>query len=594
MLGNAAGLAGNDIGMAQRIQKRGLAVIDVAHHGHHGRARLDIGRIVDDIEQAFLDVRRGDALDGVTKLLGDQLRGIGIDHVGDLVHRALFHQQPDHVDRAFGHAVGEFLDIDGFRDDHFANELLFRLVRRVPLQALGAAAERRDRALAHVVGIKGGDQGQAPALLRRRRLRGRLRGSRGANDAAGAAPDLARAFILVGDVGGNAGSARGGHRRGGTNRSRGLGFGFAKAFLGFELGLALGLLVLPVAFFFGLAAGFGGFAFGLLDAFLAVAALGFLFGETALFNVADFGVGERAGARRALVLGQGAQHHARIAARRSRRGGGTGERRLDRRRLGHSRFRRMAFCRGGVAADPALAALFDHHLLGAAVAEALANGARLDARLERQGLGRDTESLVARRFRINHTAVLILLRCAYPHSHFMQVVLCKSSSAVRLRILGRFAGCLVVIRYRTRTWLRDRNVLLAGPASRAACTTFDRPSAKSNCSEVSTVTTGNSRDSPLFAVFCRTTASNFLIPSAAPSAAWIRALTEFWACRCSRAPSTLLKPDMTWPALAAMASASITPRTSKLSVSAASVGATFTSRLNPLLNWLRRVASATA
>src|SRR5450755_4446993 len=263
---------------------------------------------------------------------------------------------------------------------------------------------------------------------------------------AGAATDLARAFILVGDVGGNAGSARGGHCRCGTDRGCGLGFGFAEAFLGFELGLALGLLVLPVAFFLGLAAGFGGFALGLLDAFLAVAALGFLFGETTLFNVADFGVGERAGARRALVLGQGAQHHARIAARRRRRGG-TGERRLGRRCLGDSRFQRMAFCRGGVAADPALAAFFDHHLLGAAVAEALANGARLDARLERQGLGRDTESLVARRFRINHTAVLILLRCAYPHSHFMQVVLCKSSSAVRLRIPGRFAGCLVVIRH---------------------------------------------------------------------------------------------------------------------------------------------------
>src|SRR5260370_11379088 len=43
-----------------------------------------------------------------------------------------------------------------------------------------------------------------------------------------------------------------------------------------------------------------------------------------------------------------------------------------------------------------------------------------------------------------------------------------------------------------------------------------------------------------------------------------------------------------------MASASITPRTSNASVSAASVGATRTSRLKPLPNWLRRMASATA
>src|SRR3984957_8352209 len=43
-----------------------------------------------------------------------------------------------------------------------------------------------------------------------------------------------------------------------------------------------------------------------------------------------------------------------------------------------------------------------------------------------------------------------------------------------------------------------------------------------------------------------------------------------------------------------MASASITLRTSKFSVSTANDGVTRRSRLKPLLNWLRRTASATA
>jgi hypothetical protein len=60
-----------------------------------------------------------------------------------------------------------------------------------------------------------------------------------------------------------------------------------------------------------------------------------------------------------------------------------------------------------VAADAALAAFFDHDLLASAMAEALAHGARLDAWLQRQGFCRDTQSLVARRFGINHSAVLI-------------------------------------------------------------------------------------------------------------------------------------------------------------------------------------------
>ena len=42
MLRDAAGLVGRDIGAAQRVQERGLAVVDVAHDGDHGRARLDI------------------------------------------------------------------------------------------------------------------------------------------------------------------------------------------------------------------------------------------------------------------------------------------------------------------------------------------------------------------------------------------------------------------------------------------------------------------------------------------------------------------------------------------------------------------------
>jgi len=57
----------------------------------------------------------------------------------------------------------------------------------------------------------------------------------------------------------------------------------------------------------------------------------------------------------------------------------------DGRGLGNNRLGRMRLS-GRVAADAALATLFDHDLLGAAVAEALAYGARLDTRLERQVL----------------------------------------------------------------------------------------------------------------------------------------------------------------------------------------------------------------
>src|SRR4029079_3670004 len=154
------------------------------------------------------------------------------------------------------HAVGEFLDRDRFRDRALADQLFLRLVGGVALQALGAAAERGDRTLAASVGVQRGDQRQAAALLLRARLVGGLGGRDGAHGAAGAAPDLARTFVFIGTVGGNARGARGrrgcartgcgraGSRRGGSRccgrrRGRGLGLGLAKSLLGLDFGLAL-------------------------------------------------------------------------------------------------------------------------------------------------------------------------------------------------------------------------------------------------------------------------------------------------------------------------------------------------------------------
>ena len=149
MLGDAARLAGNDIGLADGIEQRGLAVVDMAHDGDDGRARLELlvrhrCRPI----RPFDHVGFGDALDLVAHFLGDDLRGIGVDHVVDRVHLALLHQELDDVDGALGHAVGEFLDGDRLGDRDFAHDLLRRHLEalRLLLQALGAAAEGGDRA----------------------------------------------------------------------------------------------------------------------------------------------------------------------------------------------------------------------------------------------------------------------------------------------------------------------------------------------------------------------------------------------------------------------------------------------------------------
>ena len=200
MLGDAAGFARRHLGRADGVEQRGLAVVDVTHDGHDRRTRHQRGGIVGGVEQAFLDVGFGDALDGVAQFLGQELGGIGVDHVVDLRHVALLHQELDDVHTALGHAVGELLDGDGLRNRDFAHELFLRLVGRMALQPLHAAAEGCDGTLAHFVGIERGHQREpsaassarrcAPASARARDAQGR--GRRGHVACAGPPPRRAR------------------------------------------------------------------------------------------------------------------------------------------------------------------------------------------------------------------------------------------------------------------------------------------------------------------------------------------------------------------------------------------------------------------
>ena len=164
MLGDAAGLAGCDFGRTDGVEQRRLAVVDMAHDGHDRRAGQQACRIVRRVEHALFDVGFGHAPHGVAKLFGDQLRGIGVDRIGDLHHVTLLHQDADHVDAAFGHAVGQFLDGDGLRDDDLARDLFLRLVA-VAGHALRAAAERSDRTFPNLVRGERGHDGKPAAAL---------------------------------------------------------------------------------------------------------------------------------------------------------------------------------------------------------------------------------------------------------------------------------------------------------------------------------------------------------------------------------------------------------------------------------------------
>ena len=101
VLGDAAGLAATDVGLADRVQQSGLTVVDVTHHGDHRRAVLEVlgatlvlteGQ-VEGLQQLAVLVLRGDDLDLVVHLLAEELQGVighrggRGDHLTEVEHR---------------------------------------------------------------------------------------------------------------------------------------------------------------------------------------------------------------------------------------------------------------------------------------------------------------------------------------------------------------------------------------------------------------------------------------------------------------------------------------------------------------------------
>ena len=393
MLRNAACLAGHDIGVADGIEQRGLAVVDMAHDGHDRRTRLLVLRLVLDVEHALFDIGLGDAADRVAELGGDQFCGVGVDDVARLEDLAFLHEVLHDIDGAFRHAARQFLDRDRLGQDHLAHDLLAWLRMHCALELLLATAHRRQGARTRLLAGGGVAQRKLAAATVSLALRlGRARnfGRRDALDRRASDRTLGLAFRLF------------------------LGpdqVGYGRAAAGFFLCPAarLGLGQKP-GFLLGLAAG-GFIALALAALFFLETALGFVDGALAILDLANLRALEGTAARLDLARRQVAQHHARTLDRGLRgllgdwRRGSGDWRRCSRRRLR----REHGSCSGRLgllARNRELALLgFDDDRLGATVREILTHRTLLHAGpLQRQCLlRRDTQGLVVIRFRIAHS-----------------------------------------------------------------------------------------------------------------------------------------------------------------------------------------------
>ena len=147
VLGDATRFVRGDTGMADGVEKRRLAVVDVAHDGDHGRARLEVRRIV--VEREGVLLLGADDLDLSAEVVGhefNELVGHGLRHGerGAQEEQALDDVVRRHVERlgelGHGHALGdahgvELLDRDALRLG-LLHLLLLALLLRLALALL--------------------------------------------------------------------------------------------------------------------------------------------------------------------------------------------------------------------------------------------------------------------------------------------------------------------------------------------------------------------------------------------------------------------------------------------------------------------------
>jgi hypothetical protein len=140
VLGDAAGLARDDLRLADRVEQRRLAVVDVAHDRDDGRALLEVGGIVDDDLLDLLVVGRADDLDLALELAGEDLDGLVGERLRERRHLAHHHQLLDDLGHVDAEALRDVLDRRARVDPDDVGALLGVLVDRRHLLRLEVAA----------------------------------------------------------------------------------------------------------------------------------------------------------------------------------------------------------------------------------------------------------------------------------------------------------------------------------------------------------------------------------------------------------------------------------------------------------------------
>ena len=119
VLRDAASFARHYARVADVVEERGLAVVDVTHHGHHGGPWSTIALDLEGLFEHLLHLVFRDQLDRVAKFFDHQHGRVLVKCLVDRRHHAHPHQRLDDFAGLDAHALREFADRDHIADLHF-------------------------------------------------------------------------------------------------------------------------------------------------------------------------------------------------------------------------------------------------------------------------------------------------------------------------------------------------------------------------------------------------------------------------------------------------------------------------------------------
>lgn len=145
MMSDEERLEGKEIGVEDGVEKRGIEVVKVKNDGKERRKRKNWGLVVGKVEDELLKVRLRKEIESMEELIGNEMRGIGIDKVERINNMEMINKVIDDVKGKIGNEMWKLMKSDGLRNGELKRNIIESLMNMREIEFLMKEENRGKR-----------------------------------------------------------------------------------------------------------------------------------------------------------------------------------------------------------------------------------------------------------------------------------------------------------------------------------------------------------------------------------------------------------------------------------------------------------------